>query len=348
MNHDSGGILKKVLGIVIGAILTLFILVAITGAFYTIGEQQQGVVTTFGEPTSVVTSGLHFKIPFVQKVTKVDTTIRGFNVGYTSGDGQYNSKEDAAETDTADGQTNTSSTSESLMITSDYNFIDVDFYVEYRVTDPVKALYNSQDPQLILNNIAQNCIRSTIGSYTVDSVLTTGKNEIQANIQKMIIDKLEKYDLGIQLVDITIQDAIPPTTEVNNAFKAVETAKQGKETAINEANKYRNEKIPEASAQADKVLQDAEAQKQQRINEATGQVARFNSEYAEYIKYPEVTKRRMFYEAMEDVLPDMKVIIEKSDGSTQNLLPIDSFNSSSDTSGSSGDKSGDAADSSNQ
>lgn len=106
----------------------------------------------------------------------------------------------------------------------------------------------------------------------------------------------------------------------------METAKQGKETALNNANKYRNEQIPEAKAEADKILQNAQAQKESRINEAEGQVARFNSMYEEYIKYPTITKQRMFFETMEDVMPEMKVIIQSGDGSqVQQLLPLESF-----------------------
>ncbi len=292
------------------AVVIVILLVLLSGSYYSIQEEEQAVVCTFGSPKAVTTPGLHFKIPFIQTVTKVNTTIQGFSIGYHS----------------------TGEEADALMITSDYNFIFVDFYAEYRVTDPVKALYASQDPELVLKNIAQNCIRTTIGSYSVDSVLTTGKNEIQSNIKQMILDKLENYDIGIQLVNITIQDATPPTTEVENAFKEVETAKQGKETALNNANKYRNEQIPGAEAEADKILQDAEATKQERINEANGQVARFNSMYQEYVKYPDVTKKRMFYEAMEDVLPEIKVIIQGKDGSTNTILPLDSF-VSEDTSG---------------
>lgn len=288
---------------VVLAVLVLFILVS--SSYYSIQEEEQAVVCTFGSPKAVTTPGLHFKIPFIQTVTKVNTTIQGFSIGYQQDIGE--DMEDA------------------LMITSDYNFIYVDFYAEYRVTDPVKALYASENPELILKNIAQNCIRTTIGSYSVDSVLTTGKNEIQSNIKQMILDKLEDYDIGIQLVNITIQDATPPTLEVENAFKEVETAKQGKETALNNANKYRNEQIPEAEAESDKILQDAEAAKQQRINEANGQVARFNSMYEEYAKYPEVTKKRMFYEAVEDILPEIKVVIQSADGNTSTVLPLDSF-----------------------
>lgn len=297
--------------------LKVFLFVALAvfvvgNSFYTIREEEQAVVCTFGSPKAVTSPGLHFKVPFVQTVTKVNTTIQGFEIGYTASD---SAEGESIEVDTEDG----------MMITNDYNFIHVDFYAEYRVTDPVKALYASENPREILENIAQNCIRTTIGSYGVDSVLTTGKNEIQANIKQMILDKLDVYDIGIQLVNITIQDAEPPTTEVSAAFKEVETAKQGKETAVNNANKYRNEQIPNAKAQADRILQAAEAEKQERINEANGQVARFNSMYEEYVKYPAVTKKRMFYETMEDVLPGLKVVIESSDGNTETILPLDSF-----------------------
>ncbi len=294
-------------------VLKIVIFVAIAGllaggSWYTVKEEEQAVVCTLGKPRAVTEPGLHFKVPLIQSVQKVNTTIQGMSIGYQS--------EEEEE--------------QAMMITGDYNFIHVDFYAEYRISDPVKAVYASQDPVLILKNIAQNCIRTTIGSYSVDSVLTTGKNEIQSNIKEMILDKLEGFDIGIQLVNITIQDAEPPTTEVVNAFKAVETAKQGKETALNNANKYRNEQIPGAKAEADRILQEAEAERQSRINEAEGQAARFNSMYEEYVKYPTITKQRMFYETMEEVMPDLKVIIQGTDGSATSttineILPIGSF-----------------------
>jgi membrane protease subunit HflK len=130
-------------------------------------------------------------------------------------------------------------------------------------------------------------------------------------------------DIGIQLVNISIQDSEPPTVEVMDAFKAVETAKQGKETSLNNANKYRNEKLPQADAQVDKILQEAESTKTQRINEAEAEVARFDKMYEEYIKYPLLTKQRMFYETMEDVLPSLKVIINSDDSGVQKLLPLE-------------------------
>ena len=299
---NSAGKVFKSAGIVA---LVLIVILLASQSTYQIREQEQAVLTTFGKAQAVTTPGLHFKIPFIQDVTKVNTTIKGFSIGY-------------------DEATNEVIEDEAIMITSDYNFIDVDFYVEYKVSDPVKAIYASEDPVLILKNMAQSCIRTVIGSYDVDSVLTTGKNEIQSAIKEMIMAELEENDIGVALVNITIQDSEPPTAEIMEAFKKVETAKQGKETAINNANKYRNEKIPTAQAEADRIIKDAEAFKAERINEATGQVARFNSMYAEYIKNPVVTKQRMFYEAMEEVLPDLKLIIDSGEG-VDKILPLESF-----------------------
>lgn len=298
---------EKLKKIVIGAAIAIVIAILAFNCTYQVREQEQAVVLTFGNAKTVSQSGLHFKIPFIQQVEKVDTTIKGFTVGYNMDNGE-------------------SIEEESLMITSDYNFVNVDFFVEYQVSDPILTLYASENPEEILKNIAQSCIRTVVGSSTVDSVLTTGKSEIQAEIKEMINTRLEEQKLGIFLVNITMQDAEPPTAEVMEAFKAVETAKQGKETAINNANKYKNEKLPEAEAQVDQILQKAEASKQDRINEANGQVSRFNQLYNEYIKYPEVTKLRMFYEAMEELLPGMEIIIDTGDGSNvQKILPLDSF-----------------------
>lgn len=291
------------------ALLVIAIPVIGFGAVYNIQEQEQAVLTTFGKAQAVTTPGLHFKIPFVQRVRKVNTTIQGVALGYNQED-------------------NTTVEDDSLMITKDYNFVNVDFFVEYKVADPVKAVYASQDPFMVLKNVSQSCIRTVIGSYDVDAVLTTGKNEIQAKVKEMIIQNLEKHDIGIQIVNVTIQDAEPPTAQVMEAFKAVETAKQGKETAINNANKYRNEKLPQATAEIDKIMQEAESTRVERVNAANAEVAKFNAMFEEYAKNPDVTKKRMFYEAMEDILPNLKVIIDGTD-KTSTVLPLDSFMGSS-------------------
>ena len=292
---------KNLVKIVVIFAVVLVIAVVGVGSFYTIGEQENAVVTTLGVPQTVTSPGLHFKIPFIQQVHKVDMTIKGFSIGY-------------------DENSNESKTDESLMITSDFNFVNVDFFLEYRVTDPVKYLYSSSSPVSILKTLAQSYIRDTIGLYPVDDVITSGKSQIQSEIKSKIMTRMEQEDLGIQLVNLTIQDAEPPTAEVMTAFKDVENAKQGSETAVNNANKYRSEQIPAAEAQADQIVQQAEAEKQSRINEANGQVARFNAMYEEYSKFPGITKQRMYYEAMEELLPGLRVILTDENGNSLKMF----------------------------
>ena len=287
-------------------LLAVLLVILVLDSFYTLKEDQYAVITTFGRPTTVSTSGLKFKLPFVQHVTKVSKTIQGFPLGY-----RMNSNQSVDD--------------ESLMITYDYNFVNVDFYVEYRVTDPIKFLYNSQEPVGILKMLCQSYIRDTIGLYNVDSVITTGKSEIQAAIKEKVIRRLDQEDIGLQLANITIQDAEPPTAEVQRAFTAVESAKQSADTTVNNAKKYANEVIPAAAADADQIIKSAEAYRESRINEATGQAARFAALFEEYQKYPLITKQRLFYEAMESILPDMKLYIVDSSTGVQTALPLDSF-----------------------
>ncbi len=287
-------------------LLAVLLAILVLDSFYTLKEDQYAVITTFGKPTTVSTSGLKFKLPFVQHVTKVSKTIQGFPLGY-----RINSNQSVDD--------------ESLMITYDYNFVNVDFYVEYRVTDPIKFLYNSQEPVGILKMLCQSYIRDTIGLYNVDSVITTGKSEIQAAIKEKVIRRLDQEDIGLQLANITIQDAEPPTAEVQRAFTAVETAKQSADTTVNNAKKYANEVIPAAAADADQIIKSAEAYRESRINEATGQAARFSALFEEYQKYPLITKQRLFYEAMESILPEMKLFIVDSSTGVQTALPLDQF-----------------------
>ncbi len=288
-------------------ILVVLLLAALVlDSFYTLKEDQYAVITTFGKPTMVSSSGLKFKLPVIQHVTKVSKTIQGFPLGYRIG-------------------SNANVEDESLMITYDYNFVNVDFYVEYRVTDPIKYLYNSEDPVGILKMLCQSYIRDTIGLYNVDSVITTGKSEIQSAIKEKVIRRLDAEDIGLQLTNIRIQDAEPPTAEVQRAFTAVETAKQTADTTVNNAKKYANEVIPAASADADQIIKSAEAYKASKINEANGQAARFAELFAEYEKYPLITKQRLFYEAMESILPGMKLYIVDANTGVQTALPLEQF-----------------------
>ena len=283
----------------------IVLLIVGMNCYYMLDEDNYAVVTTLGRAEAVSQAGLHFKLPFVQRVRRVSKVIMGMAIGYDVDSGE-------------------SIDEESVMITKDFNFVNTDFYLEYMVSDPVKYLYASQDPERTLKMLAQSYIRDTVGTYNVDDVITTGKAEIQSVIKEKLTERMIQEDIGLSVVNITIQDAFPPTTEVLNAFKNVENAKQGKDTAINNANKDRSEKIPQAEATCDQIIKDAEAEKEARINEAQGQVSRFEQMYAEYTKYPLITKQRMFYETMEEVLPKLRIYIV-DEGGTQKLLPLDSF-----------------------
>ncbi len=300
---EPGKIVKTVL--VIFAVIAAIALVST--CWYTVNDNQQAVITTFGKVTSTSEAGIHFKLPFgIQNVDLVDVyNIQKIEIGYSS-------KGETVE-------------SESKMITGDFNIVNVDFFVEYKISDPIKYLYSAQKPALILKSLAQSQIRNVIGSFDVDSVLTNEKTAIQMQIKELIIEELEEYDIGLSLLAVMIQDAEPPTEQVNQAFKNVETARQGMETAINDANAYKNQMLPDAVAKADKLIQNAEYLKQNRINEAVKQVAMFEAMFSEYALNSAITKSRMYFEAMEAVLPGVKVIIDTSSESSDinKLLPID-------------------------
>lgn len=315
---SSGGFRKsaskagKGLGVLIAAV---FLVITAFNSYFMLTEEEMAVVTTFGAPSVVESSGLHFKIPYIQKVTKVSKAITGIQIGYTT---------DPNIAAGASPENPISLDNESLMITKDFNLTSVDFYLEYMVTDPIQAVRHKTVYEDIIKNLAQSYIRDTVGLYNVDEVITTGKTQIQERIKEQLTARLVEENIGYGIYNVSIQDTVMPRTDVADAFKAVEDAKQGMETAINEAKKYQSENIPKAKAEADKLIQEAEAYKQERINEANGQVARFEDTYAEYVKYPLITKKRMFYETMEELLPDLKVIIDNGSG-TQTMLPLEPF-----------------------
>ena len=295
---------------VVFALFAVLVLGAMT-CFYTVDDKQQAVVTTFGKVTDVTDAGVHFMIPFgIQQVKKVDVNVyQKIELGYSSDGNQYNVNEN-----------------ESTMITGDYNIVNVDFFVEYKISDPVQYLYSSNNPELILRNLIQSQVRNVVGSSTVDAVLTDGKENIQMQVKDLVSSILEEYEIGLTLVDVKIQDAEPPTQDVIEAFKAVETAKQQAETVINDAKAYENAQLPKAQAEADKKIQNAEYLRQKRINEATQQVAMFEAMYAEYAQNPGITRSRMYYEAISGVLPGVKLFINTGDGgNVQSLLPLESL-----------------------
>ena len=294
------------------AVVVIVLLIGVLTCFYTVDDKQQAVVTTFGKVQDIVEPGLHFKLPFgIQQVHKVDVNV------YQKIELGYETKPSGVEV---------TKTNESTMITGDYNIVNVDFFVEYKISDPVQYLFSSNDPELILKNLIQSQVRNVVGSSSVDAVLTDGKENIQMQVKELVSEILAEYDIGLTLVDVRIQDSEPPTQAVIEAFKAVETAKQTAEAVVNDAKAYQNAQLPQAQAQADKLLQNAQYLKQKRINEAIETVAMFEAMYAEYAQNPEITRSRMYYEAISQILPGVKVYINTGSGdSIDMLLPLESI-----------------------
>ncbi len=293
----------------IAAIVVVVILVILIAqsSVFSVNETQQAVVTTFGQYTRTVQAGLQFKLPWpIQSVTILPVNLtQKIELGYFSNaDGTYSDNPE-----------------ESTMITGDMNIVNIDFFVEWKISDPVKYLYTTEDPNGVLKNMLQSSVRSVVGTKSIDEVLTIGKIQIQADVKEMLTARLTENDIGLMVMDVKVNDASPPTEEVAKAFRDVETAKQEKETALNQALEYKNSQIPAANAAADKILRAAEASKQSKINEAIGERDRFLSMFNEYILFPAITRERMYLEVIEEILPNVKVFIDDGTGVVK-LLPL--------------------------
>ncbi len=295
-------------------LIPLIIIVAIAlTSFYTVNENEQAVVTTFGKYTKTANAGLNFKLPWpIQNATVLPVKrTQKIELGYRqSSDGSYESVMD-----------------ESLMITGDMNVVSIDFFVEWKISDPVKYLYISEKPEAVLKNMLQSSVRSVVGTTNIDDALTSGKVQIQLDVKDLLTSKLENIDIGIQILDVKVNDSEPPNEDVAKAFRDVETAKQDKQTSINVAQEYRNSRIPAANSESDRIIRSAEALKQSKINSATGEKNRFEAMFNEYKNYPIVTRNRMYLEVIERVLPNVNLFIDDGSG-VDKLLPIGNWDSS--------------------
>ncbi len=291
--------------------LLIILMIALT-SFYTVNENEQAVVTTFGKYTKTANAGLNFKLPWpVQNATILPVKrTQKIELGYRQNpDGSYDSIID-----------------ESLMITGDMNVVSIDFFVEWKISDPVKYLYVSERPEAVLKNMLQSSVRSVVGTTNIDDALTSGKVQIQLDVKDLLTTKLENNDVGIQILDVKVNDSEPPNENVAKAFRDVETAKQDKQTSINIAQEYRNSRIPAANSESDKIIRNAEALKQSKINAATGEKNRFEAMYNEYQNYPIITRNRMYLEVIEKILPNVNLFIDDGSG-VDKLLPIGNWDS---------------------
>ena len=285
--------------------------VVLSGTFFQIGPEEIGVITRFGKYTRDVDPGLNVKLPIVETLYKVAVERQqkeefGFRTLGSSG-----SHTDYSKVGTS---------SESLMLTGDLNLADVEWVVQYRIENAYNYLFKVRDPVSSLRDISEACMRHTVGDRTVNEVLTVGRTEIASEVKEIIQTKCDEYMLGIKIEQVVLQDVNPPDP-VKDAFNAVNEAQQEKETLINQARSEYNKVVPRAQGEAEETIQKAEGYATERVNVAYGEAARFDALYSEYVKAPEVTKRRLYLETLEEVLPKLgnKII---TDEKGNNVLPL--------------------------
>ena len=278
---------------------------------YTLKSGQEAVVQRFGAYQGTVTTpGINFKIPLVDKATIVDVSQIyrlefGFNTVQTR-DGEY------AEDDLTS----------SLMLTSDENIAMVETIVQYQIDNSKDYLFQVDDVVGTLEVVAESAIRRGIASYTLDDALTENKSMIQQDIMTELQGICDKYNSGIRIVGVQLQDVNPPI-EVDAAFKDVAGAREDKNSFINEANAYKHDKIPTARGEAQTKLNDAQGYKTQRIEEAKGDVAAYTQLYEKYLEGTQTTRTRLYLEMMQEILPNMEIYI-MDDSNSMKLFDMNS------------------------
>lgn len=294
----------------IGIGILVLALVGLT-SWYTVDESEQAVILTFGKAEETITEpGLKFKLPWpIQTVEKLSKETYSLQFGYKEKKGKVVSENQ----------------NDTKMITGDENIVLADLVVQWKITDPVKYLFNAESPKEILYDATSASLRSIIGSSKIDDALTSGRADIEANVRDILSELITKYDLGISVLAVKLQDVELPNDEVRAAFTNVTDARETMNTKLNEAQKYRNQKLNEAKGEVAAILQRAEGDKAARIEEARGNVAVFNSLYQQYVNNPNVTRKRLTIETLEQVLPNAQLYIMNDDGDTLKYLPIASL-----------------------
>ena len=302
--------LSKLLSSTRNVILIILAIILIWSGLFQVGAEEVGVITRFGKFTRTVQSGLNLKIPFLETVTKVPVERQQkLEFGFRTIPANYRS--DYTKSGTSD---------ESLMLTGDLNLADVEWVVQFRIEDPYQYLFMVRNPEGTLRDISEAVTRQIVGDRTVNEVLTVGRTDISSTVREQIQSLCKEYSLGIKIEQVVLQDVNPPDP-VKAAFNAVNEAQQEKETLINKAKSEYNRVIPHARGEALETIQKAEGYATARVNNAKGEAARFSLLYAEYVKAPDITKRRLYLETMQKVLPKMNnKIITDQDGN--NVLPL--------------------------
>jgi membrane protease subunit HflK len=298
-------------GFFLAGIVVIIVLIILFTGLYTIGPEEMGVVQRFGKYARTEPPGLHFKFPFgIEKLMKVKTArvlkeefgFRAVSPGIRT---EYVKKgyED-----------------ESLMLTGDLNVIAVEWIVQFRIKDPVKFLFKVRDVKSAIRDLSEAVVRRIVGNRGATDVLTVGREEVGNTVQSELQGILDRFETGIQIVTVKLQDVNPPD-QVKAAFNEVNEARQEKERTINQAQEAFNKEIPKALGEARKAIAEAEGYAMERVNRAQGDVSRFTAVLKEYQDAKEVTRRRLYLETIGEILPKTREIYIV-DGDQRMILPF--------------------------
>lgn len=294
--------------------LGLLVIILLFSSFFSVGPDEQGVVQRFGKYVRTEESGLHVKIPFgietVQKV-KVRFVFKeefGFRT-LKSGVRSVYSDRDFQE--------------ESLMLTGDLNLAEMEWIVQYRIDDPKAYLFNVREVNQTIRDISESVVREVVGDRSVTGVLTTGRMEVADEVQQKLQNVLDSYDIGIKIGTLKLQDVNPPDV-VKPAFNEVNESKQEKERMINQAWEAYNQQIPRAKGEAKQLIEAAEGYKLKRVNRAQGDADNFRKVWNAYRQSKDVTRRRLYLETMQEVLPkvEKKYILDEAQNNVLPFLPL--------------------------
>ena len=299
-------------------ILVILLVIWLASGIYIVAPDEAGVVKRFGKYIYTTKPGPHFHIPYpVETVLKPKVTeVKRIEIGFRTIDAGPPARYRSVP-------------KESLMLTGDENIVDMDLIVQYKVKDPVDYLFNVYNIPKTVKDATEAAIREIVGKNNIDEILTTGKYQVQQDTKKLLQKILDKYKSGIMVVAVQLQDVHPPE-QVMQAFKDVASAKEDKIKYINEAQGYRNDIIPKAKGQAEKILNEAQAYLKSKVAEAEGDASRFLQVYEQYKSAKDITRKRLYIETMEKVLPKAKKIVidPKVGGKVLPLLPLDQVTNS--------------------
>ena len=300
------------IALIIGA--ALLVLAGVRQTFFTVKPEEEGIVLRFGKHLRTVDPGLHFKLPFgLEKVYKVPVQRQlkeefGFRTTKAGVRSDYRKR---------------GYESESLMLTGDLNSADVEWVVQYRISDPLKFLFNVRSVENTFRDISEATMREIVGNRSVDEVITWGKEEINLETEVKLQELCDQYETGITVKVVLLQDVNAPPP-VQPSWNEVNEAEQEKDKLVNQAKSQYNTEVPRASGQAERTIKEAEGYAIERVNQALGEAHKFLSVYEEYKKAPEVTRRRFYLETMAHIIPraGRKVIVDQDENGILRMLDL--------------------------